>query len=252
MGRRLRPGWLVDLEALPGRVAASDLSRFLPPPGHTRRSAVLILFGAVDRSIDPDGGPEVLLTERARTLRAHAGQVAFPGGLVEPGESDAEAALREAAEETGVDPAGIDVIGVLPTVYLPVSDYSVAPVLGFWHSPSAASPLDAAEVARAEPVPVAELADPVRRFRVVHPSGFTGPGFWAREFFVWGFTAGLLDRVLALAGWELPWDNERVVHLERVGHRLVPRDLLGLSDLPGTSRRGGSFPLPEELNPRLQ
>ncbi len=57
-------------------------------------------------------------------------------------------------------------------------------------------------------VPVAELAEPANRFRVAHPSGFVGPGFTAQGLFVWGFTAGLLDRLIAFGGWELPWDRE--------------------------------------------
>jgi hypothetical protein len=62
-------------------------------------------------------------------------------------------------------------------------------------------------VHRVERVPLAELLDPQHRFTVRHPSGFTGPGFEVRDLFVWGFTAGLLSRVLALCGWEKPWDE---------------------------------------------
>ena len=236
-GEPERPGWLGDLAALADGAAASDLSRFLPPEGHRRRSAVLILFGTADPQTDPDGGPDVLLTERAHTLRAHAGQVAFPGGVVEPGESDQEAALREAEEETGVDPAGIEVIRVLPTIYLPVTDYSVAPVLAYWRRPAPPMVVNTDEVARVERVGIRELADPLSRFRVVHPSGFTSPGFHVRDLFVWGFTAGLLDRVMALAGWEREWDAERVVTLEAAGGRLVPRGLPASFPSPGDRLR---------------
>ena len=58
-----------------------------------------------------------------------------------------------------------------------------------------------------------ELTDPANRLRVTHPSGFIGPAFAVRGMLVWGFTAGLLDRLLAIAGWELPWDQSRVVPL---------------------------------------
>ena len=67
---------------------------------------MLVLFG------DGPDGPDLLLIERARDLRSHAGQPAFPGGAIDPGDVDAVgAALREAAEETGLDPAGVDVVG---------------------------------------------------------------------------------------------------------------------------------------------
>ena len=82
----------------------ATLSRHgIPPPADGRRSAVLILFGH-----DPEHGPDVLLTERASTLRSHAGQVSFPGGRTDPDDRDAVAtALREAEEETGLEPAGV-------------------------------------------------------------------------------------------------------------------------------------------------
>ena len=59
-------------------------------------------------------------------------------------------------------------------------------------------------------VPVAELTDPGNRLRLTHPSGYVGAAFRVRGMLVWGFTAGLLDRLLALGGWELPWDTSRV------------------------------------------
>ncbi len=68
-------------------------------------------------------------------------------------------------------------------------------------------------------VPIAELTDPANRFRVTHPSGWIGPGFRVSGLFVWGFTAGLLDRMLALGGWERPWDTAR--------HEPLPERLIG-------------------------
>ena len=67
--------------------------------------------------------------------------------------------------------------------------------------------VDVAEVARVALVPVAELADPANRFTVRHPSGFVGAGFTAGVLFIWGFTAGLLDRLLFFGGWAQPWDE---------------------------------------------
>ena len=75
-----------------------------------RPGAVLVLFGE-----DPDAGPDILLIERAHDMRSHAGQPAFPGGAVDDDDSGpVAAALREAVEETGLDPAGVDVLAELP------------------------------------------------------------------------------------------------------------------------------------------
>ena len=202
------PRWLVPLVEAAATVRAEDLSAFLPPPEGGRPGAVLMLFG-------DDGlgwpGAYVLLIERAHDMRSHAGQVAFPGGAVDATDADeVAAALREAAEETGLDPAGVQVIGSLPQLFLPVSDFVVTPVIGWWREPSPVSVVDPREVASVHRVPLAELLDPANRFRLTHPSGYVGAAFDAAELLVWGFTAGLLDRIMRLAGWEQPWDTSRL------------------------------------------
>lgn len=212
------PGWLTDLAAaLPG-LHGERFSRFLPPPGGGRRqSAVLVLFApGVEEPRDPDA-TTVVLTERAHAMRSHAGQPAFPGGGTEEGDLDAAGtALREAAEEVGLDPSGVDILGELPTLHIPVSGYDVAPVLAWWRRPDPASlwAKDTREVARVLQPEVRHLTDPTRRFRVHHPSGFVGPAWDVEGLLVWGFTAGVLDRVLHLAGIAPAWPDAPTRELE--------------------------------------
>ncbi len=200
------PEWLREL-AVAAR--AMEVPRLLAPPATGGRpSAVLVLFG------DGPGGPDLLLIQRSEGLRLHAGQPAFPGGAVdEEDEGPVAAALREAAEEVGVDPGGVDVVGTLPEVYIERTGFRVIPVLAWWRRPSAVSPVDTGEVAAVERVGVAELADPAARLMFRMPSGRTGPAFRVRGMLIWGFTAALVDRLLALAGWEKPWDISTIVDL---------------------------------------
>jgi len=98
-----------------------------PAPAAARPAAVLVLIVPGD-----DGEARVILTERAERGGHHSGEVSFPGGRTEPEDADAVAtALREAAEEIGLDPvaAGVRVVGLLPTLWIPVSDFRVTPVV---------------------------------------------------------------------------------------------------------------------------
>ena len=198
------PGWLTDLARAAETMTVPAELR--PPPGGGRRSAILILFGIP--------GPDLLLVQRSESLRRHAGQAAFPGGVIDPDDDGAVgAALREAAEEAGVEPAGVQVVSVLPDLYIPRTGYQVSPVLGWWRDPVPVRPGDPAEVAQVARVPVAELADPANRLMVRYPHGGAGMAFRAGEMLVWGFTAFLIGQLLVLGGWERPWDAEHVVEL---------------------------------------
>jgi len=231
------PPWLDELVRVLPEVQGEQLSRFLPPPTGGRHSAVLVLFG------EGATGPDVLLIERAHTMRSHAGQPAFPGGALDPEDGDPQAegpvnaALREAREEVGLDAASVDVLGQLPALFLPPSGFVVHPVLAWWRAPHDVHVVDEAEVAAVARAPIAELVDPANRLRVRHPSGWVGPAFEVRDLLVWGFTAGLLDKLLALGGWERPWDTSRSRTLD--------------PETTALAMRGATFPagLPDAVDP---
>ncbi|SOE00606.1 NUDIX hydrolase [Blastococcus haudaquaticus] len=204
--------------------AAGDLPlrHRMPQAGATaRRSAVLILFG------ESAAGPDVLLIEKSAHLRSHAGQPAFPGGGVDPGDDfPVGTALREAQEEAGIDPAGVRVLATLQELYLPPSDRLVVPVVAWWDDPRDVSVGDPQEVARVARVPLAELVNPANRFRLRHPLGYVGPAFAVADMLVWGFTAGLLEAILDAAGLAQPWDERDV--------RPIPESMLRPYTLPGS------------------
>lgn len=206
------PQWLDDFakraaEVRPGR----GLTRPTATVGDPRMAAVLVLFG------DGPAGTELLLLERSSSLRSHAGQVAFPGGTRDDGDADLVAtALREAAEETALDPAGVRVVAVLPELWLPPSDFMVTPVVGWWRDRSPVHAADPAETTAVHLLPVDALLDPANRGRVRHPSGYVGPAFQVGDVFVWGFTAGIIAALVETLGWERDWDRTRFFELPEV------------------------------------
>ena len=194
------PEWLSRLASRAGDL--NPPSRMQAPASGGRPSAVLLLFG------ETNGEADLLIVQRSPYLRRHAGQPAFPGGATEPADGGpVGAALREATEEVGVDPAGVEVLAVLPELFIPRSGFRVTPVLAWWRVPSPLLPASDGEIVSAVRARLDDLADPGNRLTVRLPNGVTaGPAFRLHGMLVWGFTAALVDRLLALGGWERPWD----------------------------------------------
>jgi 8-oxo-dGTP pyrophosphatase MutT (NUDIX family) len=222
------PQWLRELAAAIARTPVPPMLR--PPAGVGRPSAILVLFGSATPG-PGDFDPDLLLIQRRPGLRRHGGQPAFPGGAIEPGDAGpVEAALREAAEEVGLDPSGVDVVGTAPELFISHSGFRVIPVLGWWRRPVAVGPADPGEVAAAVRIRIRDFADGANRFTVRHPSGTTGPAFRVGGMLVWGFTAALVDVLLTLGGWERPWDAGRVEDLPAEAlAAAVPDDTIGRS-----------------------
>ena len=191
-----QPDWLSTLTDALSEQSRLDHVVAIRPGIGARPAAVLILIG------EGPAGPEIMFIERAAGMRTHAGQIAFPGGAADADDLDlADTALREAAE----------VLGVLPPAHVDVSGFDVTAVIAWWREPSPVAVMDTREAASIDIVPIAVLTDPAHRVRVQHPSGYSGPGFEVNGHLIWGLTAHLLDGVLDLAGWQRPWDRQRVV-----------------------------------------
>jgi 8-oxo-dGTP pyrophosphatase MutT (NUDIX family) len=177
-------------------------------------ASVLLALAPVEGADDL----ELVLVQRPGHLRQHAGQVGLPGGAVEPEDADGvAAALREAQEEVGLDPAGVRVLGSLDRAYLSVSDFDVLPVVGVWDglAPLTPSPDEVAGILRPT---LRQLADPANHgtmpFAAILnqaevaardiPGDLTSPVFQVDGTLVWGFTACLLVGFLDSVGLKAP------------------------------------------------
>lgn len=144
-------------------------------------------------------GATVLLTRRSDSLASHTGQIAFPGGRLDPGETAVDAALREAFEEVALDPGVVEVLGV-GDAYETVTGFLVTPVVGWLAEPPSvtASPDEVAEVFEA---PWDFLMDPANHRRESYElEGQPRRWFWAmpyEERYIWGATAGILRGLCA-------------------------------------------------------
>jgi 8-oxo-dGTP pyrophosphatase MutT (NUDIX family) len=188
---------------LPGLEAQLRFMPTLPPrtgwkpgefPSDARIAAGLLLLYPGER------GASIALTVRASGLRRHAGQVSLPGGATDPGETLAQAALREAHEEIGVDPAAVRILGELTPVHVLVSGFTLHPVVGLTHARPAFSPA-AHEVETIIEVSVEDLKDAshIRQgTRTREGVAIEYPYFDLMGHHVWGATAMILGEFICL------------------------------------------------------
>lgn len=168
------------------------------PPADVRHAAGLLLVfpDATDR-------PHIVLTVRAGTLERHGGQVSLPGGAIEPGESYAHAALREAHEEIALDTSLVRVAGGLTAIDIPISGFRLHPIVGLSDTRPALRPADG-EVAKILNIPLDELASPsalIETTREREGRRIEAPAFSIAGEEIWGATAMVLAEFLALTGW---------------------------------------------------
>jgi len=190
--------WLIERLARPVPDSAKGLSDGFRLPGREgdpTPAAVLVPL------VNHPEGLHVLLTQRSADLTDHAGQISFPGGRIEAHDvSLAAAALREAAEEIGLPPDRVDVLGRLAD-YETVTGYRVAPVVGWVEPPLSLIP-DPLEVSDIFEVPLAFLLDPEHQKRHFRMIGTLRRDYWAIPYgdrYIWGATAAMLmilDRTL--------------------------------------------------------
>ncbi|WP_252181198.1 CoA pyrophosphatase [Azospirillum sp. B4] len=177
-----------------GNVA--DASGLFDPPATVRDAAVLVPL------VDRPEGVSVLLTQRTAHLAAHGGQISFPGGRVEPEDTDAVAtALRETEEEVGLPPTQVEVVGRLDT-YHTRTGFRVVPVVGLVHPPFFLQP-DPSEVQEVFEVPLAFILDPGSRQRQSREFKGALRHFWVfpyNERYIWGATAGMLVNLCDVLG----------------------------------------------------
>lgn len=189
-------------ETLPGVEAQM---RFAPAPAHTgwkaghypedaRVAAALLLL------YPGEAGPAVPLTVRASGLARHAGQISLPGGAADPGETLAQTALREAAEEIGIDPAAVTVLGELTPVYVLVSGFTLHPVVGVTHErpPFRAAPHEVEEILEVSLDHLRDASRIRRGTRLREGVAVEYPYFDLLGHQVWGATAMVLGEFICL------------------------------------------------------
>jgi 8-oxo-dGTP pyrophosphatase MutT (NUDIX family) len=170
-----------------------------PDPGDRLAAVLAMLVG--------EGEPELVFTERAAMLSRHAGEISFPGGLQDPGDEDLRAtALRETAEELGIDVDAGEVLGALPPIHTYVSGILVTPFVAVVPVLPTLTVSDA-EIARVVQVSLRELAAIEEQRELREENGMTWRGWWyvSADTTVWGATGFMVHALLELVRKEAPW-----------------------------------------------
>ncbi|MEH0148034.1 CoA pyrophosphatase [Corynebacterium sp. Q4381] len=184
------------------------LASRVPQRNGADEAAVLILFTGDPSAEQLPDDAAVLITHRHPKMRSHSGQMAFPGGRIDPGDrGPVDAALREAYEETALERDRVVPLAVMAPVTTGGSRRRVRPVVAYSASPGTVHPASEIETDDVFFVPVRELVDPVNRIQAGWKL-WSGPAFWARCYLIWGFTGALLSVVLDAGGWAGEWDRE--------------------------------------------
>lgn len=188
-----------------------------------RQAAVLVLLSdAAGRGGDAAGDDalEVIYIRRCDHLDHHPGQIAFPGGRLDRGESVAEAALREATEEVALDPETAELLGRLPALFVPPSGFWLQPVVARWRTPHPLVPADG-EVTEILRVPYAVLTD-AANWRVVRLPDRGAGWAWTLDQgrLLWGATAAVTVTLLDVVepGWRGGLDAESLGPAREVDH----------------------------------
>lgn len=198
----LAPRWMSQLV---GRSTEEDGRKAF---GRAAKEAAVLVLLTGDRDAEtlPDDAG-LLITHRSPTMRSHAGQMAFPGGRVDPEDVNAvDCALREAWEETGLDRTSVTPLAQLQSAHVRTNRNPVHPVLAYWDDPTELEATSLEETDDVFVAPISELLDPANRVMIKWFT-YKGPAFRSNGYLIWGFTGAIIDSLLSASGWEREWDR---------------------------------------------
>ena len=206
----LAPDWLSPALDVRGEDVLKIINR--NPERHEApaksTAAVLMLIGGTNRE-----DATVLLTHRSPHMRSHSGQIAFPGGRIDPPDVNiVDTALREAWEETGLDRKTVIPLADWGETCVPVRRNRITAVLAHWNQPSQVGVVNTEEADDVFVLPISELRNPENRLMLAWDR-WRSPSFRINDYIIWGFTAAALTTLLDKTGWATEWDMDRTFDL---------------------------------------